>query len=307
MSISPKSRVVLPGRARGGRGASGSVRRRAGFTLLEIAISLAIIGFALVAVIGVLPNGLAVQQENREKTIVNEDARFLLEAIREGDQALWTVTEHLDGVVRVGITPKGFLVTNLTVIPNNNGIPQSEVESDLGATPAVVTYPAVTNRALLSMALLSSPRGADSDGSGLPLYRTVALMRSFSGGLLEQATDQAPGQASDLSFRYLLTVEVVPFSGFFAASDINVSGLGPATPAGLQAQNRLNQVNVVGNEAHELRLTFQWPVLGHGRVGPNRQSYRTVISGTSQPVAFLRSGMPAAGYAVFQSQGFYSH
>ena len=41
---------------------------RAGFTMVEVAISLAIIGFALVAVIGILPAGLNVQKENREET-----------------------------------------------------------------------------------------------------------------------------------------------------------------------------------------------------------------------------------------------
>jgi hypothetical protein len=44
------------------------------FTMVEIAISLAVIGFALVAIIGVLPRGLRVQRENREETIINQDA-----------------------------------------------------------------------------------------------------------------------------------------------------------------------------------------------------------------------------------------
>ncbi len=35
-------------------------RRAAGFTMIEIAMSLAIIGFALVAIIGILPMGLSV-------------------------------------------------------------------------------------------------------------------------------------------------------------------------------------------------------------------------------------------------------
>src|SRR6267378_355951 len=57
---------------------------RAAFTMIEIAIALAVIGFALAAIIGVLPTGMNVQKENREETIVNFDSAFLLDAIRSG-------------------------------------------------------------------------------------------------------------------------------------------------------------------------------------------------------------------------------
>ena len=40
----------------------------AAFTMVEIAICLAIIGFALVAIIGVLPIGMNTQRDNREET-----------------------------------------------------------------------------------------------------------------------------------------------------------------------------------------------------------------------------------------------
>lgn len=56
----------------------------AGFTMVEIAIALGVIAFALVAIIGILPAGLQVQKDNREETIINQDARVLLEAIKSG-------------------------------------------------------------------------------------------------------------------------------------------------------------------------------------------------------------------------------
>ena len=59
-------------------------RREAGFTMAEIAISLGVIAFALIAIVGILPSGLNVQRDNREETIVNQDARLLLAAIRSG-------------------------------------------------------------------------------------------------------------------------------------------------------------------------------------------------------------------------------
>ncbi|MGD0614189.1 MAG: type II secretion system protein, partial [Verrucomicrobiota bacterium] len=60
--------------------------RQSGFTMIEIALCLAIIGFALVAIIGVLPTGLNVQKDNREETIINQDAAVWMDAIRHGAQ-----------------------------------------------------------------------------------------------------------------------------------------------------------------------------------------------------------------------------
>ena len=55
-----------------------------GFTMVEIALCLAIIAFALVAIIGVLPTGLNVQKANREETVIDQDAALWMDAIRNG-------------------------------------------------------------------------------------------------------------------------------------------------------------------------------------------------------------------------------
>ena len=60
--------------------------QRGGFTMIEIAIALGVIGFALVAIMGILPLGLNVQRDNRFETIINQDATYWLEAIRNGAQ-----------------------------------------------------------------------------------------------------------------------------------------------------------------------------------------------------------------------------
>jgi type II secretory pathway pseudopilin PulG len=65
-----------------------SANRRKGFTMVEIAISVAVIAFALVAIIGVLPAGLQVQKENREETLIAQDGVYLMDAIRSGAQGL---------------------------------------------------------------------------------------------------------------------------------------------------------------------------------------------------------------------------
>ncbi len=54
------------------------------FTMIEIALAIGVIGFALVAIIGVLPAGLNVQKDNREDTLVSQDAPYFLDAIRNG-------------------------------------------------------------------------------------------------------------------------------------------------------------------------------------------------------------------------------
>jgi prepilin-type N-terminal cleavage/methylation domain-containing protein len=69
---------------------------RSGFTMIEIALCLAIIGFALVAIIGILPAGMQVQKDNREDTIINQDAGYWMEAIRNGEQNLDDLTNSVD-------------------------------------------------------------------------------------------------------------------------------------------------------------------------------------------------------------------
>src|SRR2546426_366578 len=86
-----------------GCAAAGTAARRAGrdeaaFTMVEIAISLAVIGFALVAIIGVLPTGMTVQRENREETIINQDATYFAEALRNGAHGLDDLTNFVYAV-----------------------------------------------------------------------------------------------------------------------------------------------------------------------------------------------------------------
>jgi hypothetical protein len=52
--------------------------------MVEIALCLAIVGFALVAIIGVLPMGIQVQSDNRQDSIINHDGAYFLDAIRNG-------------------------------------------------------------------------------------------------------------------------------------------------------------------------------------------------------------------------------
>ncbi len=79
-----------------------------GFTMVEIAICLAIIGIALVAIIGVLPIGMRAQRENRERTVINQDATELMNAIRNGSRGADDLTNYVYAIVNTGSSPAGY-------------------------------------------------------------------------------------------------------------------------------------------------------------------------------------------------------
>src|SRR6516162_7015863 len=74
------------------------LRPSAGFTMVEIAICLAIIGIALVAIIGVLPIGINVQKDNREETVIDQDASVFIENIRNGARGLDDLTNYVSAI-----------------------------------------------------------------------------------------------------------------------------------------------------------------------------------------------------------------
>src|SRR5437868_9448323 len=65
------------------------------FTIIEIALCLAIIGFALVAIIATLPRGLNVQKRNREETIIGQDSEVWMDAIRSGARGYDDLTNYV--------------------------------------------------------------------------------------------------------------------------------------------------------------------------------------------------------------------
>ena len=47
------------------------------------------------AIIGVLPLGMNVQRDNREATVINQDATFFIEAIRNGARGMDDLTNYV--------------------------------------------------------------------------------------------------------------------------------------------------------------------------------------------------------------------
>ena len=246
-------------------------RSRAAFTMVEIAICLAIIGVGLVAIIGVLPLGMGVQRENREETIINQDATVLMEAIRNGSRGMDDLTNYI------------YAITNYWTLYNNNGAVANSGVNGYTLTDSSITWtlPAglfsITN-GLRIVGLLSTPQYLDVNGfptnnlySGGYSNRVYAYVRSLSGLAVEK-----PPQNNDLmredSFGYRLLCVNVPLM-----VDTNVWSSSFNSPAYKYSQ-ALN-INL-----HELRLTFLWPQLPNGNVGKGRQTFRALVAGQIQTV-----------------------
>lgn len=214
--------------------------------MIEIAIALAIIGFALVAIVGVLPAGLNVQKENREETILNQDGPFLLEAIRSGAQGFDELTNFVQSI-SIASEPGG--VSNYFAF--NRG-----------------AFGGYTNGARI-IALLSTPKY-----SGAFTNRVTAHIKAFSGGVTEKS-------GSDLAFTYQLTSEIVPYTSIPTSDVANpgiTNGGAVVSPEILDRVERFYVANELAANLHEVRLFFQWPLLPDGRTGSSRQTYRSLIA-----------------------------
>jgi prepilin-type N-terminal cleavage/methylation domain-containing protein len=248
-----------------------------GFTMVEIAICLAIIGIALVAIIGVLPIGINVQRDNREETLIDQDATVFIENIRNGARGLddltnyvyaitntWTLYTPLGTVGGTGVN--GYTYTSFSVVP-----PYSSFSS--GAP--------LTNGANI-IGLLSTPEYS-GNLNGSPLSSlvnggysnyVVAYVHSLSGPAVEKPPQNNAILVSD-SFGYKMICENVP-----VAVDTNLFNLSNPTPA--QQQQQLYASNLAAN-LRELRLTFLWPLLPNGNIGNGRQTFRTTVAGQLVP------------------------
>jgi len=247
-----QSRVPLLG------GVSGGFIRRSesAFTMVEIAISLAIIGFALVAIIGVLPVGLDVQKDNRQETIINQDAGYFMDAIRSGARGLDDLTNYVLAIVITRTNNSGGSTTSYL---NSSPLPAFTL-----TLPNQIIY--LTNGANI-VGLLSVPKYETTGGVSWT-NRVAAYVRALSGAASEKSP-QSDTNIQDLAFTYRVISEIAPLAGH----DTN-------SPYGKNLQANLNEV----------RLLFSWPLLPNGSPGNGREVYRSLVSGsrTNEPLSSPR-------------------
>jgi prepilin-type N-terminal cleavage/methylation domain-containing protein len=222
-----------------------SIVNQRGFTMIEIALCLAIMGFALVAIIGVLPLGMNTQRDNREATVIGQDATVLLEAVRDAARGA------------------DYLTNNVYQVINS----RAQYASGVVASYPTYTFDStfLTNGANI-VGVLSTPEFTDLGGNPLAFPPTdgysnhiVAYVRSLSGLASEKPPqDNAIMVGNTFTYRVYCVNAAVAF-------DTN------SPLAGFSRQ--------LNGCLHELRMTFLWPQLPNGNVGAGRQTFRTSVAG----------------------------
>ena len=302
------------------KGTSALPRRsvaKAGFTMIEIALCLAIIGFALVAIIGVLPAGLNVQRNNREETIISQDATYLMDAIRSGARGLDDLTNYVYTITNVvtGFDADGRILPNY---PVTYGYSNSDYTINNVRQPqAAIDTHAITNGYRI-IGLLSTPKYTPTPASERfsPAYDdfghrigfgpflsnyVTAYVRSISGNATEKPPQNDP-RVREIGFSYKLISEVTPYSSYdtnwinFADSAIagNTNEIAARLNAWLVAKH-------IHTNLYDLRLRFLWPLLPNGSFGNGRQSYRTMAGGyltNNPPFYHIESRAYASDYRL---------
>ncbi len=261
---------------------SGGGRRPcavAAFTMVEIALSIAVVAFAMVAIMGVLPTGLQVQRDNRQDTWVNQDGTFWLEALRSGAKGLDELTNYVDQITLI----------------NFQGIERDYVFGSGVPFRGTNTF---TNGWQI-VGLLSEPKVLNP----LNLLRgstNWAYVRALSGSALG-APEMSRFGPRDMAFSYRLTSEMFPFD---PVSGTMTNFIGNFTPLDRLVRSNLflKAVNLQSN-FYELRLTLEWPLYvsqGLRQVGRNRKVFSTLVAGR----LMLTNAGPLGPLYLVQPQDF---
>ena len=250
-------------------------RSLAAFTLVEIALSLAIIGFALVAIIGVLPAGLNVQRENREDTIITQEANYFMEAIRSGARGLDDLTNNIISITNYW---RDFDTSDNPWVPLAEQVPDGYTRTRSYVTSSAVPENAfpLTNGSHI-VGLLSKPKLQSVGPDRVRSNHVVALVRAIAGSASEKFP-QTNATVLDLGFSYRMVAEV---------HNIRLDNSG--SPYGQRLRENLREV----------RLKFSWPLFPGNRVGNGRQAFRVTAggeylsqfaeNGSGQPVYYFNS------------------
>jgi prepilin-type N-terminal cleavage/methylation domain-containing protein len=246
---------------------SPSQNRRA-FTMVEIAICLAIIGIGLVGIIGVLPYGMNTQRDNREETVIGQDASHLIELIRNGTRGADDLTNYV-----VAITNTVTFYDGLGIVKGTDVYGYTFAASSLNG--GSISHLFDLNCGTNIIGLLSTPEFLTNIYGGFGMRplpnvfhggysnHVVAYVRSISGLAAEKPPQDNQIMRED-TFTYRLFVLNAP-----VVQDSNTVNL---------AYNRL-----IGGTFHELRMTFLWPLLPNGQTGSGRHTFRTAIAGDLRP------------------------
>lgn len=254
--------------------------KASGFTMIEIAISLAVIGFALVAIIGILPLGLNVQKDNREDTLVSQDGQYWMDVLRYGRQG----TNSFDGAGLDFLT--NYVETiNVKTYSGTNFLYNNLISDVTYGTPDAPGNIAPSFRVLTNghviVAVLSTPQYQPGGKYGVPgMVRNdvTATVRGMSGSALEQN-----GGNQLVAFKYQMGVTMMPYSTTPWMNDVYTNYTVGVSEPSLQTNH--NQLLYLQNGLMDLRMQFSWPVLPNNSTGPNRKYFRTLVSGRLEDIS----------------------
>jgi type II secretory pathway pseudopilin PulG len=267
--------------------------------MIEIAISLAIIGFALVAIIGVLPRGMNVQKANREETIINQDANMFMNAIRSGALGLDDLTNY---VVAITNTVTEYEYKGSTVV----AVPYAHYGYTVTNSSTSSQFPLINGSRIVG--LLSTPKyvpwfNTASGTSGYYSNHVVAYVRSMSGPASEKFP-QASAAMQDLAFSYCMSPEIITYStNYYDPSWVNFAQPGISASDFAARSNYWMVVNNLQANLHDVRLRFLWPLWSGGKLGPNGQAFRTLVGGslqeTNEPYFLRPNPLVPSGYDLY--------
>ena len=223
-----------------------SRRSDRGFTMIEIAIALGVIGFALVAIIGILPMGLDVQRDNRSETIINQDATLWLEAIRSGAVGMNELPSYVSKIVFDNLDPAGAVVSSSRDYTLNNDF--------------------ITGADVI---------GLISSVGSLPNSRARVFVTALSGAAAEKDLDPAK---RELAFSYVLRV-VIERQVEPPSTQTNGAALPFVAVDGepvLLEQHFGSLPN--STSLYDIRLTFSYPYINDQRPPPRSQNYRASVA-----------------------------
>ncbi len=250
------------------------VSKEAAFTMVEIAICLGVIGFALVAIIGVLPAGMSVQKDNREETIINFDGTFLMNAIRTGAQGQDDLTNYI------------INITNYSTLCNN-GVVQRADQASIGLHHGRIFHRGngqslniLTNCANI-IGLLSMPKYIPQIPPAAPGNYFSNYTTADFRGLTADAVDQGMSPSSqDFAFKYRLYCEVMPHAAYAYNDPSWLNFTAPGTTTNVNPNLIANNPAInLQNNFYQMRLRFRWPILPNGQVANGRLVFRTSVSG----------------------------
>jgi len=252
------------------------------FTIIEIAICLGIIGFALVAIIAVLPRGLDVQKRNREETIIGQDAEMWMNELKGGGRGFDDLTNYVMCISNLWTIYRPISLQSGSYTVDSSGVDYYTASNSSVTSISGVTSPYLLTNGARIVGLLSMPKWYPNPIYAplqTNLYRSnyvVAYVRALSGA----AADKPPQNNSTIlgdSFTYRMVVENFPYvpvdtNSFCldcsAALATNGMSSGEIAAWWEGRTNLAKSVWLMQTNVNDLRLLFRWPVLPNGTI-PN--------------------------------------